>query len=82
MSSTVRVSKSFTIEPEIDSYVSKTKGNRSASERVNELLKRAILDEQHDKLEAEAAAFFAEANQHRSGTKALQKAALRTFERD
>ena len=59
-----------------------TKGNRSASDRVNELLRRAMMQEQYDRLEAEAAAFFAEAKADRSETKAMQKEALRTFGRD
>ena len=52
----MRTSKSFTIEQEIDEYVANTRGARSASDRVNELLKRAILQERLEKLEEEAAA--------------------------
>lgn len=75
--------KSFTIDPEIDEYVAATKGERSASERVNELLRRAMTLERDEKLEAEAAAFFAVAQgRHRKGTLDFQRAALRTFERD
>ena len=76
-----RLAKSYTIEPEIDSYVSATKGSCSASERVNELLKIAIVQETHEKLEREAAAFFA-LDIGRTETKAFQKAAFRTLERD
>ena len=78
----MRTSKSFTIDPEIDEYVSSTKGNGSASERVNELLKRAILLEQNEKLESEAAAFYAGSPEPRAEAKAFQKAALRTLNRD
>lgn len=78
----MRLPKSFTIELDINEYVDETKGDRSASDRVNELLRRAIVQEQYDVLEAEAAAFFADAKADRSETKALQKAALRTFGRD
>jgi hypothetical protein len=78
----MRLAKSFTIEPDINDYVDETKGDRSASDRVNELLRRAILQEQYDRLEAEAAAFFVGAKAGRSETKSLQKAALRTFARD
>jgi hypothetical protein len=78
----MRLPKSFTIEPDINDYVDETKGDRSASDRVNELLRRAIVQEQFDRLEAEAAAFFAGAKAGRSETKSLQKAALRTFGRD
>ena len=83
MKSTMRMSKSFTIDPDINDYVATTKGERSASERVNELLKQAILNEQYERLEAEAAIFFADANtRSRRGTRAFQEAALRTFTRD
>jgi hypothetical protein len=82
MNSSLRMAKSFTIEPEINDYIASTKGNQSASERVNELLKRAMLEEQYERLAGEAAAFFAEADKGRSGAKAFQKAALRTFDRD
>jgi hypothetical protein len=78
----MRISKSFTIEPDISSYVDETKGERSASDRVNELLRLAMLQEQYERLEAEAAEFFSEAPKDRSGTKAFQNAALRTFGRD
>jgi hypothetical protein len=75
----MRMAKSFTIEPDINSYVDETKGERSASERVNELLRRAMLLEQHERLAAEAAEFFADADVERTETRALQKASLRTF---
>jgi hypothetical protein len=78
----MRISKSFTIEPDISSYVDETKGERSASDRVNELLRLAMLQEQYDRLEAEAAEFFADTQTDRAGTKAFQRASLRTFGRD
>jgi hypothetical protein len=79
---TVRLAKSFTIEPEINEYVDETKGNRSASERVNELLRRAMLQERYDRLEAEVAAFFRDAKADRDEAKAFQKASLRSLGRD
>jgi hypothetical protein len=78
----MRMPKCFTLDVEINEYVDSTKGNRSASERVNELLRRAMLEEQYERLEAEAAAFFAGMGGDRSEAKAFQKGALRTFERD
>lgn len=78
-----RLAKSFTIEPEIDEYVASTKGVHSASERVNELLRRAMLAEKYESLEAEAEAFFATAGEkERAGTRAFQTAAMRTLLRD
>ena len=78
----MRLAKSFTIEDDINRYVDETKGDRSASDRVNEMLRRAIVQEQYDRLEAEAAEFFADAKAERTETKTFQKAALRTFGRD
>lgn len=78
----MRLAKSFTIEPEINEYVDETKGNRSASERVNELLRRAMLQERYDRLEAEVAAFFRDAKADRDEAKAFQKASLRSLGRD
>ena len=78
----MRLAKSFTIELDINEYVAETKGKRSASERVNELLRRAMIQEQYDRLEAEAAEFFSAAKADRAEAKAFQKASLRTFGRD
>lgn len=78
----MRLAKSFTIEPDINSYVDETKGDRSASERLNELLRRAMLQEQHERLEVEAAGFFAHAKADRTETKAFQRKSLRSFSRD
>ncbi len=79
----MKLAKSFTIEPELNEYVATTKGARSASERVNELLRRAMLEEQYEKLEREAAAFFAAAQKEsRREVKSFQRASLRTLSRD
>ena len=79
----MRLVKTFTIELDINEYVDETKGDRSASERVNELLRRAIIEEQYERLDAEAAAFFADDSKaDLAGTKTMQKASLRTFSRD
>jgi hypothetical protein len=77
------MAKSFTIEPEVNEYVVNTKGDRSASERVNELLRLAIVEEQQHQLELEAQAFFSnESNSGRTGARAFQKASLKSFARD
>lgn len=76
-----KVAKSYTIEPEVESYVSSTRGELSASQRVNELLKRGIAQEKDEQLDHEAAAFFA-SETSRNGTRAFQKSARRTLERD
>ena len=83
MSGATKMAKSFTIEPEIDQYVASTKGQHSASQRVNELLRRAIVAEKYERLEAEAQAFFGQVGEKgRTGTRAFQTAALKTFNRD
>jgi hypothetical protein len=78
----MRLAKSFTIEADINEYVDETKGDRSASERVNELLRRAMIRERYDRLEAEAAEFFGNSKIDRAEAKAMQKASLRTFGRN
>jgi hypothetical protein len=79
----MRISKSFTLEESIVSYVQSTRGGRSNSERVNELLKKAILQEQYARLEQEAAAFFSSPSERkRAEIKAFQKASMRSLRRD
>jgi len=79
----MKLAKSFTIEPDLNEYVATTKGARSASERVNELLRRAMLEEQYEKLEREAAAFFTAApKESRREVRSFQRASLRTLSRD
>jgi hypothetical protein len=77
----MRISKSFTIDPELSNYVDATKGERSASDRVNELLRLAMIQEQYDRLEGEAEEFFAGADSDRAETHQFQKASLRSFGR-
>ena len=78
----MRISKSFTIDPDVSSYLDETKGEQSASDRVNELLRRAIVHEQYERLEAEAAEFFSGASSDRVEAREFQKASLRTLSKD
>jgi len=79
----IRTVKSYSIEPDIDQYVRSTKGKQSASERVNQLLRRAVEEEQQEALAREASAFFSKArNRRRTGARAFQKASMRTLTRD
>lgn len=55
----MRQAKSFTISNEILAEIANTKGSGSTSERVNELLKLALEVERRERLESEAAEFFA-----------------------
>jgi hypothetical protein len=81
-STSSKLPKTYTIDPDVNNYVEATKRGLSASKRVNELLKRAISLEQYDQLEKEAAEFFAAEAGDRHETKSLQRAARRTLERD
>lgn len=77
----MRVSKSFTIDEEIGDYVDTSKGKRSASDRVNELLRLGIQRERDEDLRAEAAEFFAQNSDDRAETRAFQSAAMRSHRR-
>lgn len=59
----MRQAKSFTISNDILAEIARTKGTGSTSERVNELLKRALDLERREQLEREAAEFFSNENQ-------------------
>lgn len=55
----MRKATSFTVDRAVLDYVRRTARGRSRSQRVNELLRRAIEQERQEALSAEAAAFFA-----------------------
>jgi len=83
MRKATRFSKSFTIDRSILDYLQRTRSSRSRSERVNELLRRAILEEQYEGLEREAAAFFAAAGEdERAERKAFTAASRRSIARE
>jgi len=82
MSGAARQPKSYTIEPEVNDYISETKGNLSASQRVNELLTKAIELEQRAALALEAQMFFAMVPPSERGEeKAFRKASIRAITR-
>jgi len=79
----MRIPKTFTVEESVLAAVERTKGDRSASERVNELLKLALELERRDELEREAALFYSATSQKdRQEERAFQKASLRSLTRD
>jgi hypothetical protein len=83
MSNATRFSKSFTVDRSILDYLQRTQSSRSRSERVNELLRRAILAEQYENLEREAAEFFAAAGRtERAESRAFAAASRRSLTRD
>ena len=82
MSKATRPSKSFTIDISILDYLQRTRSRRSRSERVNQLLRRAILAERYEALEREAAEFFvAPEETERSEAKAFAAASRRSIAR-
>jgi hypothetical protein len=79
----MRQSKSFTISDDVLAEVAATKGEGSTSERVNELLRRALEAERHERLEREAAEFFAKASERSSRESgAYREASMRVLSRD
>jgi len=83
MSKATRFSKSFTVDRSILDYLQRTRSRRSRSERVNELLRRAILSEQYEALEKEAAEFFAAAGKtERAESRVFAAASRRSLARE
>ena len=82
MGKATRYSRSFTIDRATLDYIHRTRAHRSHSERVNELLHRAIQQEQYEALEREAAEFYRLANRKgRAETKAFAAASKRAITR-
>ena len=82
MSKATRSSKSFTVDRSILDYLQRTRSGRSRSERVNELLRRAILEEQYEALTREASEFFAAAGRtERAEARAFARASHRSLAR-
>jgi hypothetical protein len=83
MRKAMRLSRSFTIDRSILEYLQRTRSHRSRSERVNELLHRAILQEQYEALGKEAAEFYARAGKkERTETRAFASASQRSLARE
>ncbi len=77
----MRQAKSFTISEDVLIEVANTKGARSTSERVNELLKKALELERNERLEREAAEFFANDREDVRQREAYQKASKAVLSR-
>jgi hypothetical protein len=78
----MRLPKTITVEESILADLERTRGDRSTSERVNELLKLALEQEAKQTLEREAAVFYSGNKNDRTERRAFQKASLRSLERD
>jgi hypothetical protein len=82
MKSALRKTRSFSLDPDVLSEVERTKGQVSASERVNHLLRYALDMERKASLFQEAAQFFKTAPDDREERRAFQKANLQTWVRE
>jgi len=78
-----RLAKSFTIDSGVFAYIARTAADRSVSGRLNELLERAVLQENYDRLEREAEEFFSAAPKaSRREVRAFQKASARSIAKE
>jgi hypothetical protein len=73
--------QSYSLDPGIVLEIQRTKGEASASERVNQLLSYALEMERKASLSQEAAEFFADATDDRQERRAFQKASLKSWAR-
>lgn len=78
----MRIPKTITLEESILADLERSRGSRSTSERVNELLKLALEHEARANLDREAAMFYSGNRNDRAERRAFQKASLRSLERD
>jgi hypothetical protein len=79
----MKQAKTFTISSDILAEIAHTKGDGSTSERVNQLLRRALVLERREDLEREAAEFFAEDSETSIREReAYQKASKKSLSRD
>jgi hypothetical protein len=79
----MRKSTSFTISSDILAEIAATKGKESTSERVNALLRRALEQERRERLERQAAEFFATEDAESARERAaFQKETIRVLSRD
>ncbi len=77
----MRIPKTFTMEESVLADVERTKGERSTSEHVNQLLKLALRLESQKKLDQEAALFYSSVT-NRQEEHAFQKASQRSIAKD
>jgi hypothetical protein len=77
----LRKTRSYSLDPRIVAEVQRTKGQTSASERVNQLLRYALEMERKASLAEEAADFFANEHHDRQERLAFRKASLKSWVR-
>lgn len=81
MRTTLRKTRTFSLDPDVLTEVERTRGNASASERVNHLLKTALEMERKSALAEEAAEFYNSAPEDRQERRAFQRAGLKSWSR-
>jgi len=80
---TAKVAKTLSLDASTVDYVDATKGEESASERVNELLQCAIMMERYAKLDQEAEQFFRNVSQEeRLEAEAFESASIEAMIKD
>ncbi len=80
----MRKPSTFTLDEDLLRVLRRTRGRRSVSDRVNQLLRRGLEAERRAAREQAAAAFYAqpEPAAENAERKAFQRASLRSFLRD
>ena len=81
MQSSLRKTRSFSLDPELLAEIERTKGRSSASERVNVLLTQALEAERKKKLSEEAAEFFADTADDQE-RRAFRNAGIKSWTRE
>lgn len=77
----MRKATSLTISEDVIAEIVSTKQGRSLSDRVNELLRRALLLERHERLEQEASEFFAAEKMRNNKDEVAERRAYRNATR-
>jgi Arc/MetJ family transcription regulator len=79
----MRKRATFTVDEELLERIENTKGEHSASERVNELLRHGLKAEKYQRLAQEAAVFFKKPDpDERAERRAFGKATKRALSKD
>lgn len=81
MRTAIKRTKTFSLDQEILAEVKRTKGKRSESERVNNLLRFALDLEKRVALDREIARFFEDAPPTRDERRAFESAAIESWTR-
>jgi hypothetical protein len=82
MATAAKANKTFSVDKKILAEIKRTKGTRSESERVNNLLRFALDLEKRAALHEEAASFYSGEPDDREERLAFQASAIRSWSRD